>query len=295
MLNFELKKILKSKQPIIIILLALFMAFSSFRSIDMRHFVIVANEKIPYSRESYLNYFVENIEKTDLDEQEQKELKREAISEEFAFLDEAYKESEGLNEERAFILRDAAFKYAEKQLDIIKKYNLKIPTSMQKAIEWNNFEEEIIKKYNTSLYTGPSTVLALNPFRILIESTNSIFGIVPILLIIVLSLAITGKEKSDGSALFSKFSPVKTNKLIFSKLLTSILLALLYSIFAVFFSLIISKMYGYSWLNGQYEIYRIFTEDGSFKYYLAYELLLRIILIFLFMTTFFYFCRHIYL
>lgn len=158
---------------------------------------------------------------------------------------------------------------------------------MQKAIEWNNFEEEIIKKYNTSLYTGPSTVLALNPFRILIESTNSIFGIVPILLIIVLSLAITGKEKSDGSALFSKFSPVKTNKLIFSKLLTSILLALLYSIFAVFFSLIISKMYGYSWLNGQYEIYRIFTEDGSFKYYLAYELLLRIILIFLFMTTFF--------
>lgn len=76
MLNFELKKILKSKQPIIIILLALFMAFSSFRSIDMRHFVIVANEKIPYSRESYLNYFVENIEKTDLDEQEQKELKK---------------------------------------------------------------------------------------------------------------------------------------------------------------------------------------------------------------------------
>lgn len=66
---------------------------------------------------------------------------------------------------------------------------------MQKAIEWNNFEEEIIKKYNTSLYTGPSTVLALNPFRILIESTNSIFGIVPILLIIVLSLAITGKRK----------------------------------------------------------------------------------------------------
>lgn len=127
-------------------------------------------------QESYLNYFVENIEKTDLDEQEQKELKREAISEEFAFLDEAYKESEGLNEERAFILRDAAFKYAEKQLDIIKKYNLKIPTSMQKAIEWNNFEEEIIKKYNTSLYTGPSTVLALNPFRILIESTNSILG-----------------------------------------------------------------------------------------------------------------------
>lgn len=290
MFKFEFKKVIKLKYPIIIILILAFtLSLNELSIINKWHLIDNKNVKNVYERSSYLSYLVDNIYSLNLSEEDKKALERIELAEGLNFLDGTYNKADEAKdeEEKLLIFREATFEYANRQKEIIDKFGIEVPEEMQKDMDWNDFEEEIIRKNNTFLFDSPSSLYAINPFRVLIESSNSLFSIIPILAIVIISISMVGEEKLNGSLFFSKFQPIRTRDVVLSKLLVGLVLAILYSIFAIAFSLILSRKAGYPWLNGHLEVYRIFTEDGSFKYYLAYELLIRIVLYFLMMFMFF--------
>lgn len=289
MIKFEFTKVWKKKYILLLIILAFLLAGQSLSVIKSKGGIFHLNEKQMYDREFYLNTLTQRLSDTiNLSDEDFKNLSTLAVEKDINMMmlkSELY--SDSMDESDIYKLRDITIEYGKEMENIIKDYKLSIPKDMQKAIEWNNFEDELMKKYNTALFTGPSSMHALSPFRILIGSSKTIFGVIPIIFFMILTIMMVSKEKLDGSLLLSKTMPVSREKVIFSKLFVILFLALLYSILAIVFSLVLSSISGYYWLNGHLDIYRVFKDSDAKRYYLAFELLIRIVIGFLIMILFF--------
>lgn len=289
MIKFEFTKVWKKKYILLLIILAFLLAGQSLSVIKSKGGIFHLNEKQMYDREFYLNTLTQRLSDTiNLSDEDFKNLSTLAVEKDINMMmlkSELY--SDSMDESDIYKLRDITIEYGKEMENIIKDYKLSIPKDMQKAIEWNNFEDELMKKYNTALFTGPSSMHALSPFRILIGSSKTIFGVIPIIFFMILTIMMVSKEKLDGSLLLSKTMPVSREKVIFSKLFVILFLALLYSILAIIFSLVLSSLSGYYWLNGHLDIYRVFKASDAKRYYLAFELLIRIVIGFLIMILFF--------
>lgn len=303
MIKFELKKIYKQKQILITIIVAFLMAMGTFYYAENKInslYMISPNAPLKI----YTNGYFYQL---DLGNKENSHLTKEKIEEinlKKAEIDQEYFNARLANQEY-FIAHSANlsekdettivnnynkihYDYVLKLNALRQEYGIALDKETQKDWDWLLFESAYNVQNNATPHYAifECAFVNKNPMRVMIRGFEFMFGIAPIVLLIMIFSVSIAKEKENDNLNFLKTQPVSKFKIVFAKWFSIVIIGIIYLFFASLFLFVICKLNGYRWFNGHSEIYRIFT-DYSFSHILAYELLIKIMLAFMMMVMFF--------
>lgn len=177
------------------------------------------------------------------------------------------------------------------QLESIKKlqkeHEIKIEDENdRKTFEYGIFEAEYYHDNNIPFTKYFEQILTTNFARRVVYNSYTIFGLPFICFLILAFYGIISKEKDEGTVNLLKGQPISREKLVFSKLLSMILISATYILSFLLFLMIICAVQGIH-LGGFYDIFRVYHEGVDIRYIKGYELIFLIVLSFMIITTLF--------
>lgn len=202
MLKFEIYKAHKRKIFLILAILAFIIVFTKYLSI--KSFEIISIDNVAYSLgDKIMDIERDMLESDKFTDEEKKafngdnsKIFREFIS------DIDYDNIDNNSEKDAIKVRDVILERDEKELNLLKKYNIELSEEDKKVIEWKKIEKSKMLEYNTPLSEASFSKFSINPIRVLIYYSASYFGLYPIIILSILFLYIISKERKTAQFSF---------------------------------------------------------------------------------------------
>lgn len=291
MIVLELKKVYKKKYVLLTVLFAFIMSIFTFyfseQSLNSIDTVFINAPAKSYVSAYFYDIDFNSIDNSHLSSKNIEDImyKRDEIQKKFNM------DIIGLLNEQDIVKKVAGFSslyysYFDSLEQLRNSYHIKLDSENQYNWDWLLLESKYNVDNNTPHVGIESYFLSRNPMRMVIRGSEVIFGIFPILFLIFLFASSVSDEKIKGNLNLLRVQPISKFRIIFSKWLSMMMIAMIYLLFSLLFLYFICKIYGYQWFNGHLELYRIFNVT-KIEYILGYELLFKIIVAFIIMVMFF--------
>ncbi|QZO75842.1 ABC transporter permease subunit [Helcococcus kunzii] len=287
MLKFELKKIYKQKNILILLIFSLIISFYSvyitdklgntrnkYLQIPLNSTNLVSNkmarisENIYLSPNDYEDTFKKNFNK-DINEIDR-----------FSSLYLTSKQKKD-----PMFLKDNRYNRISISEEMRKKYDIKLNEDEQKIWEWVVFDNEYSKNNNVFSTSLKDSNFSDNFARKFIHTSDLTLGYPFIFLFILLFSNIISKENEENTNLFLYTQPISYRKIVFSKFMALIVSAILYLIFVFISTFVVFCILYKIPFNGFNEIYRVIT-DSSLKYLNSMQLISLIVFSYFSMVIF---------
>ena len=288
MLIFELKKLIKSKVLCIIIGLSFILSFySSF---------ILPDEYVKDRVEENISNSSYSIITGDVFSDLNNLYNKETISQNDPYeIKQSIERSEKGTTEYRNLLRvytEANYQYYKKNYDFVEKFKTSYPEILEmnnqeklENIEWQVFKFGKLLENNASDYYDSIERFGDNSIQQLVNSSNILFGVIPVLFFIIIFSNFISKEREDETLNLLLTQPNKKSKIIISKFFAIIISSLIYIVFTLIFFNIFSLINGVQ-LGGLKDIYRVLDSSNHLAYLDGYGLVLRIILYYFILINF---------
>lgn len=245
--GFEIKKLYRQKALVIVILLSLVLSFFNIRSIlsdkHFRKFQYIVNDPRTFTyriieeeiRQRKIKGHIEDeIEKL-IEDKENLEQKQERLR----ILYNEWREGKKDHSEEYI---DYYYDYLLNLKNVLERYDISLTKEEERDLEWSLLSAKYHIHKNI-VYEEPR---ASQSARIFLEhGTGVLFGIVPLIIILVLTLESLPKEYETGTIVTHYTQAGKRNGIIFSKQLAALSLVIVYIFSTWFFTIIYTKLLGY--------------------------------------------------
>lgn len=288
MLLFEIKKIFKSR--IVYIIMAFSVVISFYSS------VILSSDRINKSLEENIMTGSEALIVHDVFSDLYSLYQKETLMEKdpYDIKKELQKAEKGTEEYKELlnIYTKIRYEYFKLKYDFIQKYKDIYPelleiNSQEKInnIEWQMFKYGKLLENNASDYYSTAEYFGDNSIQQIVNSSNILFGIFPVLFFIFLFSNFFSKEREDETLNLLYTQPSKKNKIIISKYFAILLSSIIYIIFTFIFFNLFSLIKGVP-IGGLRDIYRVIDSTNHLAYIEGYSLVLQIVLYYLILINF---------
>lgn len=287
MLNFEIKKLFKSKFMLICLILSFILSFYAHYRTSYTNYMHDFEKPLPIPGDTYVflkanQYMLKNPDDLKFKKDFEKFLSFDEspfyLFNEKSQADKKFTIDEISDFERSYDKRD---KVGE---DLIDKYKLEIDDISKEVFEWEKFEYNHAVKYGHNTKVLPISHYSSNYLRRLILNADVLFGLPFLFVFILICSNYISKDYEEKNIYLLRSQPIKRWKLIISKFLSLLFLSIFYFIYVLLSMLILSKLFGVP-ITGFREIYKIHTPYLETKYLSAPQVLLRIFYAYLSIIT----------
>lgn len=275
MIKFELKKMIKSKNILLVILFAFIMTLyvqNLSKKIDVE-------KKYPvYPNELYHeSIFSEAVAKKEDELFNSKEFRdilligiHNRISRE-EFNSYTKEEKEAIREK----YQKDEIEKIKREAEYLKNNNINIEDELaRKGWEWTYYEYMYAEKNGLDIRTTAYPYITTNLARVIIYNSSLLFGIPFLFLLIILFYGSISLEREKGSLDLLRLTNLSSKQIIASKLFSIFCFLLTYIFSLMIFLIITSPIFGVE-IRGFSEIYRILSDQ--FNYIKAYQLIFKIL------------------